>query len=897
MSSNAFASSRPRGRHQPMNRRRFVDHPRFIKLVQELARLNEIKNAKQQQDGDATAAPGNNINATAPIMNNINIITNNNIIITNIDTNNLTTSTSTSSTINNNQNQTNNNQQLNSNNISNDLSSNTQNQHSEIGNNDTPIIESSDGTTTNNNTFTNNTTSNNNNQNLNQHQNPQQTTNASSTSTSSSSNSSSSNSSSSTNSSSCTNTSVALNNNNNINCCPNNNAVSTSSSLHYRSRPINGLFNDQNQASSCSSSARLLDYHQFHTCPPQNHHLQQDNINHQLQNNQASSRTSIQAHLNSNYQCHLNRPHHLNCQHQHANSSQSNYNQQFICAHHSNNLSLNQEDRSPAKTSSSSNYTISKHQPVDQNNPGITNSNNNIVNNNNNNTTYHNTNDNNDTSNSNNNNTVYNSSTTSINATQLTPNNHENPYNTAQDENRSKRKRSTTENLNNRKATSSDSATIAATNKKLKSTTETARPLSPSFTKCPICLLDCMDRDPSFTNTCFHLFCYVCIENWSKNKTTCPLCRTKFTKIIFNIKSAKSFEEKLTMPVRRDDDDAYIADRHFMMEHLTGINSNNTSQIPRNNTGDEVQFIFDNLRNHSDVLMPQYFVNQIDPRQDTIHFASSSSANYNPNVPTNLAFSQNYPIAPNYAIALSFQRGIPPGAPVGPPYTANTNLTNLINEANSRRNSRSGRYIYGSDGHGPRVTRATSGVNINTNNIDQSSVSLHGQQAGHQAHQNQSTQDNNQHNHHHHNLTSHLQQVQGTIQGPGNNSNQHSHQHHHQHPHHHHPHHVHPQHLPIAGQQPQPPQQPQHHQTQTQTQHQTQAQYQATQLRTTIETAPRQSSRAIAITAQGNTQVPQMHPRPHQNMFTRYRQAYSSGPHHVEHPNFLESIYRRGPDM
>jgi len=269
-----------------------------------------------------------------------------------------------------------------------------------------------------------------------------------------------------------------------------------------------------------------------------------------------------------------------------------------------------------------------------------------------------------------------------------------------QDENRSKRKRPANEPpAGSRKSLSCGSGT----SKRHKSSPDIIRPLSPSFTKCPICLLDTMGRDPSFTNTCFHLFCYVCIENWTKNKATCPLCRTKFTKIIYNIRSATLFEEKTASPIRRDDDDGYIADR-LMLEHLSSLNSNSVSN--RSTNSDDVQFLFENLRN-PEVLMPQYFVNQMDPRQgESLHSFNSVSAstNFNSNVPHPPFTPTSYPIASNY-IALFPPNRIAPStsSAITSAYSANTGLTNMNSDPNNRRSSRSGRYIYSRNYEPPPV--------------------------------------------------------------------------------------------------------------------------------------------------------------------------------------------------
>lgn len=259
-----------------------------------------------------------------------------------------------------------------------------------------------------------------------------------------------------------------------------------------------------------------------------------------------------------------------------------------------------------------------------------------------------------------------------------------------QDENRSKRKRSSND-LSSKKLPSASSPSCGATSKRHKSSPEPARPLSPSFTKCPICLLDCMDRDPSFTNTCFHLFCYVCIENWTKNKATCPLCRTKFTKIIYNIRSASCFDEKVASPVRRDDDDERV-----IYEQLQGLNTN--TMVPmRNSNVEDTRLLFDNLRNN-DVLMPPFaFVNQIDSRQvDPLHsFNSVTTTTMSvPHTP----FTNYNPITSNYIALIPSNNRIQSttSTAITGAYTTSAGLATSNADSSNRlqRISRSGRYIY-----------------------------------------------------------------------------------------------------------------------------------------------------------------------------------------------------------
>merc|ERR1712001_468099 len=60
------------------------------------------------------------------------------------------------------------------------------------------------------------------------------------------------------------------------------------------------------------------------------------------------------------------------------------------------------------------------------------------------------------------------------------------------------------------------------------------RPSSPD-PKCAICLGNL--ENMSYTNACFHKYCFVCLLEWSKVKAECPLCKSKFKSIIHNIKS------------------------------------------------------------------------------------------------------------------------------------------------------------------------------------------------------------------------------------------------------------------------------------------------------------------------------------------------------------------------
>lgn len=58
---------------------------------------------------------------------------------------------------------------------------------------------------------------------------------------------------------------------------------------------------------------------------------------------------------------------------------------------------------------------------------------------------------------------------------------------------------------------------------------------------CAICLGRLQNK--SFTDRCFHMFCFVCLQEWSKVKAECPLCKQKFTSIIHNVRSNEDYDQ------------------------------------------------------------------------------------------------------------------------------------------------------------------------------------------------------------------------------------------------------------------------------------------------------------------------------------------------------------------
>ncbi|XP_074063318.1 E3 ubiquitin-protein ligase Topors [Macrotis lagotis] len=59
--------------------------------------------------------------------------------------------------------------------------------------------------------------------------------------------------------------------------------------------------------------------------------------------------------------------------------------------------------------------------------------------------------------------------------------------------------------------------------------------------KCPICL-DKFDNE-AYLDRCSHKFCFRCIQEWSKNKAECPLCKQPFQSIFHSVRAENDFEE------------------------------------------------------------------------------------------------------------------------------------------------------------------------------------------------------------------------------------------------------------------------------------------------------------------------------------------------------------------
>ncbi|NXP32475.1 TOPRS ligase, partial [Leiothrix lutea] len=65
--------------------------------------------------------------------------------------------------------------------------------------------------------------------------------------------------------------------------------------------------------------------------------------------------------------------------------------------------------------------------------------------------------------------------------------------------------------------------------------------------KCPICL-DRFDN-VAYLDRCLHRFCFRCVQEWSKNKAECPLCKQPFFSIFHTIRAEDDFKEYILSPL------------------------------------------------------------------------------------------------------------------------------------------------------------------------------------------------------------------------------------------------------------------------------------------------------------------------------------------------------------
>ncbi|XP_067409301.1 E3 ubiquitin-protein ligase Topors [Emydura macquarii macquarii] len=66
--------------------------------------------------------------------------------------------------------------------------------------------------------------------------------------------------------------------------------------------------------------------------------------------------------------------------------------------------------------------------------------------------------------------------------------------------------------------------------------------------KCPICL-DRFDN-VAYLDRCLHRFCFRCVQEWSKNKAECPLCKQPFHSIFHTVRAEDDFKEYVLRPLQ-----------------------------------------------------------------------------------------------------------------------------------------------------------------------------------------------------------------------------------------------------------------------------------------------------------------------------------------------------------
>lgn len=100
-------------------------------------------------------------------------------------------------------------------------------------------------------------------------------------------------------------------------------------------------------------------------------------------------------------------------------------------------------------------------------------------------------------------------------------------------------------------------------------TTRMSADVSPD-SKCPICLD--IFNNISYLDRCLHKFCFCCIQEWSKNKAECPLCKQPFNSIYHSIKSEQDFKQYNLRPTDNGSFGTFGGERFRYRTTLTGVN-------------------------------------------------------------------------------------------------------------------------------------------------------------------------------------------------------------------------------------------------------------------------------------------------------------------------------------
>jgi hypothetical protein len=79
------------------------------------------------------------------------------------------------------------------------------------------------------------------------------------------------------------------------------------------------------------------------------------------------------------------------------------------------------------------------------------------------------------------------------------------------------------------------------------------KPAPVEHASCCICMGDPEPEDLAMVSGCDHRFCFECIEKWAERENTCPLCKTRFSKIDRVNKQKRKKGAKNTKKVKQRD--------------------------------------------------------------------------------------------------------------------------------------------------------------------------------------------------------------------------------------------------------------------------------------------------------------------------------------------------------
>lgn len=66
---------------------------------------------------------------------------------------------------------------------------------------------------------------------------------------------------------------------------------------------------------------------------------------------------------------------------------------------------------------------------------------------------------------------------------------------------------------------------------------------------CPICLGNIEEAGEAVLQWCMHRFCTHCIEEWSKVRRVCPLCKAEYRGWYHGVQSNNEFQERVLPPI------------------------------------------------------------------------------------------------------------------------------------------------------------------------------------------------------------------------------------------------------------------------------------------------------------------------------------------------------------